>query len=60
MKCLTCGGEAYLLGNLGILNWFRCRACGMDFNLTAEDYKAVKKSERKAKERANIEGDQLW
>ncbi|KKK58456.1 hypothetical protein LCGC14_3044250 [marine sediment metagenome] len=28
--CPTCGGETYLLGALGIINWRRCRACGMD------------------------------
>lgn len=28
--CLACGGELTLLGSLGRLTWFRCRACGLD------------------------------
>jgi len=32
MHCPLCGGEGMLLGVLGLLRWFRCRNCGMDFN----------------------------
>ncbi|MCU0690056.1 MAG: hypothetical protein MUF54_01515 [Polyangiaceae bacterium] len=28
--CACCGGTAYLLGALGHLAWYRCRACGID------------------------------
>lgn len=30
--CPICAGEGIALGQLGKLLWFRCRACGMDFN----------------------------
>lgn len=30
--CPLCPGLGGLLGQLGQLRWFRCRACGMDFN----------------------------
>ena len=32
MKCPLCRGAGVLLGTLGLLKWFRCRQCGMDFN----------------------------
>lgn len=32
-ECPACGGEGTELGSLGALTWFRCRACGIDFNL---------------------------
>jgi len=28
-KCPLCGGQGILLGVLGLLRHFRCRACGM-------------------------------
>ncbi len=31
-RCSLCPGLGVLLGQLGQLRWFRCRACGMDFN----------------------------
>ena len=32
--CPACGDErAIYLGRLGVLAWFRCRACGMDYSL---------------------------
>lgn len=31
-SCPVCGGDGQLLGQLGNLTHFRCRACGMDFN----------------------------
>ena len=31
MNCPTCGGEAFLLGQLGELNYARCRCCGIVF-----------------------------
>lgn len=34
--CLNCDGEAYLLGTLGNLNWFRCRYCGSEFSIKKE------------------------
>lgn len=30
-SCPICGGPGVLLGALGLLRWFRCRACGTDF-----------------------------
>lgn len=30
--CPGCGGEANLLGTLGTVDHFRCRACGLTFN----------------------------
>lgn len=32
MTCPGCGGEGSFLGGLGRLEWFRCRACGLDFS----------------------------
>jgi len=33
MTCGACGScEATLLGRLGMLRWFRCRACGLDYS----------------------------
>ena len=32
VECPVCGSEAFLLGYLGRLQWFRCRYCGMEFN----------------------------
>jgi hypothetical protein len=37
LPCPLCSGFGYLLGVLGRLAWFRCRACGIEFNLPAED-----------------------
>jgi hypothetical protein len=31
--CPVCGGPGVPLGHLGHLAWYRCRDCGMDFNL---------------------------
>jgi hypothetical protein len=31
-KCPMCKGPGVLLGVLGLLRWFRCRDCGMDWN----------------------------
>lgn len=33
-RCPWCGSEeaGMLLGDMGILQWFRCRFCGGDFN----------------------------
>ena len=31
-KCPACGGIGALLGSLGLLKWFRCINCGIDFN----------------------------
>ena len=31
MVCPACGGIGFIMGILGKLVWFRCRACGMDF-----------------------------
>ena len=30
--CPICNGPGRELGRLGILRWFRCRDCGMDYN----------------------------
>lgn len=32
VRCPCCHGEGGLLGVLGCLRWFRCRACGIDFS----------------------------
>jgi DNA-directed RNA polymerase subunit RPC12/RpoP len=31
-RCPYCGGQAYLLGSLGKLEWYRCQDCGIEFN----------------------------
>lgn len=33
MTCPTCGGEPILMGCLGDLDWFRCRACGWEWSM---------------------------
>jgi hypothetical protein len=30
--CPSCDGPGYLMGGLGMLLWFRCRNCGIEFN----------------------------
>lgn len=35
-SCLNCDGEAFFLGTLGNLNWFRCRYCGSEFSIKKE------------------------
>ncbi len=37
MQCPTCGGDGVPLGTLGKLDHFRCRHCGMQFNVPNED-----------------------
>jgi transposase-like protein len=32
VTCPACGGTAGLLGVLGRLRWYVCRACGMQFS----------------------------
>lgn len=37
MECPACGNAiSTLLGRLGNLLWFRCHACGIDYNITGE------------------------
>lgn len=31
-KCELCGGMLAFLGQLGLLRWFRCINCGMEFS----------------------------
>lgn len=31
LTCPMCGGWGNFIGSLGRTDWFRCRACGMDF-----------------------------
>ena len=31
-KCQLCGGLLAFLGQLGLLRWFRCINCGMEFS----------------------------
>lgn len=31
-KCPMCKGPRMFLGQLGLMRWFRCRNCGMDFS----------------------------
>jgi hypothetical protein len=33
VNCL-CGGLMFPLGSLGRLDWYRCRACGIDSSIT--------------------------
>lgn len=33
--CPECGGDGEFMGQLGSLEWYRCRACGMDFNVSS-------------------------
>jgi hypothetical protein len=35
--CPVCDGPGYLLGVLGSLVWCRCRNCGWDFNVPADE-----------------------
>ncbi|HOJ04973.1 MAG TPA: hypothetical protein PK916_13325 [Bacteroidota bacterium] len=35
--CPACGGDAYEMGNLGILMWYRCQYCDMEFARNTED-----------------------
>jgi tRNA(Ile2) C34 agmatinyltransferase TiaS len=35
-RCTECDGEGRSMGFLGMLQWFRCRACGMEFSAQAE------------------------
>jgi ribosomal protein L37AE/L43A len=30
--CPFCGGVGVFMGELGSLEWWRCRACGMEFS----------------------------
>ncbi len=30
--CPLCGGEGGFLGLMGVLEWWRCRRCGIDFS----------------------------
>ena len=45
--CPACGGDVYLLGELGSLRWFRCRACGLDSS------KSYTRKKRKTKTQEN-------
>lgn len=39
MDCNVCGSDTVsLLGRLGTLIWFRCRACGSDQSAAAVDF----------------------
>ncbi len=38
--CVYCGGDLQLMGTLGRLEHFRCRACGMWFNQEKENVRA--------------------
>ena len=31
--CPECDSEAEYLGTLGCLRWYRCRGCGIEFNI---------------------------
>lgn len=35
--CPMCCGAASLLGVLGLLQWYRCEDCGIDFNRQTKD-----------------------
>ena len=32
--CPICTGQGIYLGTLGRLQWYRCRNCGIEFNVT--------------------------
>jgi len=34
--CPLCNGPGSCMGGLGNLTWFRCRNCGVDFNIEEE------------------------
>lgn len=34
--CNMCSGDAYVLGVLGRLTWFRCRSCGSQFEVSED------------------------
>lgn len=48
--CNTCGSEMYLLGQLGDLYWFRCRACGDEAGLREEAMARMEALERETDE----------
>lgn len=50
--CPACGGDVFLLGELGSLRWFRCRACGMD---SSKSY-ARKRRKTKPKQKESDDG----
>lgn len=35
--CPVCDGPGVPIGDLGRLSWFRCRYCGMDFNVETKE-----------------------
>ncbi len=41
MTCPACGGHPTLLGQLASLIWLRCRQCGIDWNVKAEDIEDI-------------------
>ena len=32
--CPVCDGESFCIGALGDLEWFRCKDCGIEFNIS--------------------------
>jgi hypothetical protein len=40
MYCPLCDGESEFLGQLGNLEWYRCRYCGAEFSVKTEDDEA--------------------
>jgi len=41
--CPACGGPGMLIGYLGMLIWFRCRNCGIEFNRPVSDQEWLKR-----------------
>ena len=37
LGCEVCGGPLVVLGTLGTRDWFRCRNCGADQSVEAND-----------------------
>ena len=37
MRCKLCNGLLQFLGNLGLMDWFRCRHCGMEWSIQSRD-----------------------
>lgn len=55
--CPVCEAEAFHLGTLGSLFWFRCRACGIDFSMREVPVLSPEEVEEAIREAAREAGD---
>ena len=46
LECSVCGGERQVLGQLGKVVHFRCRHCGIDSMMRAEDMPYTEQDEK--------------